>query len=181
MDRGNERLDAFVDLRRRFAARSAVAKQVPAGAVRLNLLERQPFVVAAIPLTEVRLDMADIDEARERACVARATQRAGFASRNVNLAGLADAFQAGLAIINAETWTAFGYLVDSGKLGADLGARLRAASSTTPDQVSAAESVRRSFTAAVDHALESVDVIVMPTLPALPITLDDARRGVSGA
>ena len=42
------------------------------------------------------------------------------------------------------------------------------------------EQVRRDFTAAVDHALENVDVLILPTLPALPITLDEARGGHVG-
>lgn len=131
-------------------------------------------------VTACRIGVANVDaQAALLAAVARAPYRAGFISQAIELAGFAEAFQAGLAIINAETWAAFGHLVESGKLGADLEARLRAASSTTPDQVSAAESVRRSFTATVDRALDSVDVIVMPTLPALPITLDEARRGAS--
>jgi amidase len=131
-------------------------------------------------VTACRVGVARVDaQADLLAAVASATRRAEFAAQTVELAGLTEAFQAGLAIINAETWAAFGHLAESGKLGADLEARLRAASSTTPDQVSAAERVRRSFTDAVDRALDSVDVIVMPTLPALPITIDEARRGVS--
>ncbi|CAD6560897.1 Glutamyl-tRNA(Gln) amidotransferase subunit A [Paraburkholderia hiiakae] len=131
-------------------------------------------------VTACRIGIAQVDaQADLLAAVSRAPQHAGFSSQAIELAGLADAFHAGLAIINAETWAAFGHLVESGKLGADLETRLRAASSTTSDQVSAAECVRRSFTDAVDRALDSVDVIVMPTLPALPITIDDARRGVS--
>ncbi|WP_048995937.1 amidase family protein, partial [Burkholderia multivorans] len=31
----------------------------------------------------------------------------------------------------------------------------------------------------VDAALEHADALVLPTLPALPITLDEARNGVS--
>jgi amidase len=69
--------------------------------------------------------------------------------------------------------------VVTGKLGADLDARLRAAAKTTREQLMAAEQVRRRFTAAVDHALDSVDVLILPTLPALPITLDEARGGTS--
>lgn len=131
-------------------------------------------------VTTCRVAIAQVNaQANLLAAVARVPQRAGFASQTIELAGLAEAFQAGLDIINAETWAAFGHLVDSGKLGADLEARLRAASSTTRDQVSMAERVRRSFTETVDRALDSVDVILMPTLPALPITIDDARRGVS--
>lgn len=131
-------------------------------------------------VTTCRVGIANVDAQTELlAAVAHAPQRAGFTSQAIELAGLTEAFQAGLAVINAETWAAFGHLVASGKLGADLEARLRAASSTTPDQVSAAQNVRRSFSETVDRALDNVDVIVMPTLPALPITLDDARRGVS--
>ncbi|WP_233830151.1 amidase [Paraburkholderia sp. ZP32-5] len=126
-----------------------------------------------------RVGVANVDaQAALLTAVARAPQRAGFTSQAIELTGLIEAFQAGIAIINAETYAAFGHLVDSGKLGADLDARLRAALATTPEQLSAAERVRRSFTEAVDRALDSVDVIVMPTLPALPITLDEARRGV---
>jgi amidase len=109
--------------------------------------------------------------------VTRAAHQTDCNARTVELAGLAAAFEAGLSIINAETSRAFGHLVATGKLGADLDARLRAAAKTTTAQLDAAESVRRQFTAAVDHALESLDVLILPTLPALPITLDEARGG----
>ncbi|MFL9906602.1 amidase [Paraburkholderia sp. RL17-337-BIB-A] len=111
--------------------------------------------------------------------VTRAANQADCSARTVELAGLTAAFEAGLSVINAETSRAFGHLVETGKLGADLDARLRAAAKTTAAQLEAAESVRRQFTAAVDHALASVDVLILPTLPALPITLDEARGGTS--
>jgi amidase len=111
--------------------------------------------------------------------VARAADQSGCNAHTVKLTGFAEAFEAGLAIINVETSQAFGHLVASGKLGADLDARLRAAAKTTSAQRDAAESVRRQFTAAVDHALESVDVLILPTLPALPITLAEAGSGTS--
>jgi len=63
--------------------------------------------------------------------------------------------------------------------GADLDARLRAAATTTAAALDAAEAVRARFTAQVDAALEHADALVLPTLPALPITLDEARNGVS--
>jgi amidase len=100
-------------------------------------------------------------------------------ARSVELALLHDAFEAGLAVINVETSRAFGHLVGTGQLGADLEARLRLAAATTSAQLEAAEQVRRRFTAAVDHALADVDVLVMPTLPALPITVEAARNGTS--
>ena len=111
--------------------------------------------------------------------VSRAVRIAEFASRVIELEHMKDAFDAGLAVINVETSRAFGHLVDTGKLGADLDARLRAAAQTTQAQLDAAERVRHAFTAAVDHALDSADVLVMPTLPALPITIEAARNGTS--
>ncbi len=126
----------------------------------------------------VGIVQADADPAIANA-VARAAALADIASRAIELDAFAAAFEAGLSVINAETSHAFGHLVVTGKLGADLDARLRAAAKTTREQLMAAEQVRRRFTAAVDHALDSVDVLILPTLPALPITLDEARGGTS--
>ncbi|EIF31111.1 amidase, Asp-tRNAAsn/Glu-tRNAGln amidotransferase A subunit [Burkholderia sp. Ch1-1] len=113
------------------------------------------------------------------AAVARAADTAGCTAHTLRIEGLAAAFDAGLTVINAETSHAFGHLVASGKIGSDLDARLRAAANTTAAQVDAAEQVRRQFTAAVDHALDNADVLILPTLPALPITLEEARSGKS--
>lgn len=113
------------------------------------------------------------------AAVARAADMANCTAHTLQLAGLAAAFDAGLAVINAETSRAFGHLVATGKIGADLDARLRAAAHTTAAQLDTAEQLRRQFTAAVDHALDNADVLILPTLPALPITLDEARGGKS--
>ena len=114
-----------------------------------------------------------------RKAVQDAVSRVSGNARSIELALLHDAFEAGLAVINVETSRAFGHLVGAGQLGADLEARLRLAAATTSAQLEAAEQVRRRFTAAVDHALADVDVLVMPTLPALPITVEAARNGTS--
>ncbi|BFG73360.1 amidase [Paraburkholderia terrae] len=116
-------------------------------------------------------------DAAIRQGVARAVQVAGFASRVIELEHLKEAFEAGLAVINVETARAFAHLVETGKLGADVDARLRVAVQTTQAQLDAAERARRAFTAAVDRALENADVLVLPTLPALPITIEAARNG----
>ena len=116
-------------------------------------------------------------DAAIRQGVARAVQVAGFASHAIELEHLKEAFEAGLAVINVETARAFAHLVETGKLGADVDARLRVAVQTTQAQLDAAERVRRAFTAAVDRAFESADVLVLPTLPALPITIEAARNG----
>jgi amidase len=111
--------------------------------------------------------------------VASAISRTSLATHDVRLASMKEAFTAGLAVINAETWRAFGHLVESGKLGADIDARLRAASKTTPADLEAAERVRREFTEQVDAALNEVEVLVLPTMPSFPIALDAARAGAS--
>ncbi|WP_322067209.1 amidase [Burkholderia ubonensis] len=108
-----------------------------------------------------------------------AVRASGLRTHDVVLDSMPGAFTAGLAVINAETSHAFGHLVDTGKLGADLDARLRTAATTSLAALDAAEAVRARFTAQVDAALERADVLVLPTLPALPIRLDDARSGVS--
>jgi amidase len=134
--------------------------------------------IARRDAAKTRVGIVAVDaDASIRKAVEHAVRRAGFASRSIELASMADAFSAGLAVINAETWQAFGHLVETGKLGTDLDARLRLASKTTPADLDAAENVRRVFTAAVDRALEDVDVLVLPTLPAFPITLEAARGG----
>ncbi|WP_322070860.1 amidase [Paraburkholderia bannensis] len=116
----------------------------------------------------------DISEAVELA-----VRNANFALEPIDLPGLSDAFTAGLSIINRETSAAFGHLVETGNLQPDLEARLRAAANTSDQDVENAERVRAHFTRAVDHALETVDVLVMPTLPDFPITLEQARNGTS--
>jgi amidase len=126
----------------------------------------------------LRIGVVSVDATREISdAVTNAPSLAGFASQSIELLNLRAAFDAGLTVINAETWAAFGHLLETGKLGADLDARLRAASNTTEADLAVAESVRARFTAEVDHALQSVDAIVLPTLPALPITLEAARNG----
>lgn len=135
---------------------------------------------AALRRSPINVACVSVDaEAGIRKAVLDAVKRAEGNARTIELDHLYDAFEAGLAVINAETSRAFGHLVGSGKLGADLEARLSAAAATTSVQLDAAEQMRRDFTAAVDRVLGDVDVLVLPTLPALPITLQAARNGTS--
>jgi amidase len=128
--------------------------------------------------TRVGILGVDADEDIARA-VAEAIRRAGFDSRSMQLELMTGAFAAGLTVINAETWRAFGHLASCGKLGTDIDSRLRAAANTTADELSAAEQVRRTFTNEVDRALDACDVLVLPTMAALPITIESARAGTS--
>lgn len=112
---------------------------------------------------------APVQAAFEQA-LAWLTTKAGQA----RLPGLADAYAANLAIIGQEAFSAFGHLLASGRLGADVAARLAAAAAITPAQVAEAEAVRASFRAEVDAVLANFDVIVMPTMPCFPIPLPDS-------
>ncbi|MBB5406733.1 amidase [Paraburkholderia sp. HC6.4b] len=131
-------------------------------------------------VSQLRIGMVAVDADDDIAkAIADAVGKSELATQAIELASLKDAFTAGLAVINAETSRAFGHLVASGKLGADIEARLRAAAATSAADLDAAERVRRTFTDEVDRALDRVDVLVLPTLPSLPITLEAARAGTS--
>lgn len=95
----------------------------------------------------------------------------------IELPLLDEAFAAGLAVINAETAQAGAELLASGKLGADVAARLKKAGETSAEEVRAAEQVRSAFSAEVDRLLESCEVLVMPALPNSPMALQDALAG----
>ncbi|MGF6854771.1 amidase [Paraburkholderia sp. CI3] len=131
-------------------------------------------------VSQLRIGMVAVDADDDIAkAIADAVGKTELATQAIELASLKNAFTAGLAVINAETSRAFGHLVASGKLGADIEARLRAAAATSAADLDAAERVRRTFTDEVDRALDRVDVLVLPTLPSLPITLEAARAGTS--
>jgi amidase len=93
---------------------------------------------------------------------------------DVTVADLDAAYEAGLSVINAETWAAVGALTHSGKVGADVAGRLLAASHTTPEDVARAETVRDEVSSAIDAALEGLDALVLPTMPDVPPTLAEA-------
>jgi len=95
----------------------------------------------------------------------------------IELPSIDAAFNAGLDIINAECWAAWGKYLPSGKVGKDVATRLRAAKNTTPDTVAEAEVVRQRFTAEVDTALEKFSVLVLPTLPDFPMSREAALAG----
>jgi amidase len=111
---------------------------------------------------------ADVDAAVDRALV----QVSGTVVV-IDLPLLEEAFQAGITIMAAECWSAFGMLTGDPRMGEDVRARLLAAQKVTQDQVAQAEQVRTAFATAVDDALAEVDILVLPTLPAVPPALDE--------
>jgi amidase len=92
----------------------------------------------------------------------------------IHLPSFDEAFAAGLTIIAAENWAAYGHLLDAG-LGADVYKRLRAAQGVTRGAVADAEAVRRRFRDEVDAALKAVTALVLPTMPDVPLRLADAQ------
>ncbi|XVO89364.1 amidase [Pseudomonas palleroniana] len=93
---------------------------------------------------------------------------------SLTLPSLKAAYDAGMVVINRETFDACGHLLETGKVGADIAARLAAAGNTTAAALAEAERVRRQFTVEVDAALQHVDVLVLPTMPDFPLTLAEA-------
>lgn len=91
------------------------------------------------------------------------------------LSSFAEAFTAGLTIISAEAYQAFGgLLATNAPLGGDIRLRLQAAARVGADDVKAAEDVRARFTAEVDAALADVDALILPALPVPPPSLAQA-------
>jgi amidase len=110
-----------------------------------------------------------------------ALEKAGISVRSMTLPCFEAAFAAGIAIIGAENWTAFGHLIASEALGSDVRARLLTAREITPDDVHAAEKVREAFRDEMDEALTQVDALALPTMPDFPLTLaaaTDARAAL---
>lgn len=86
------------------------------------------------------------------------------------------AFDAGICIINYETWAAWGSLVDGGRLGKDVEARLRRASQTTEEDVAGAEKVRVAFREEIDRLFDACDLLALPTLAGLPPAVEEASQ-----
>ena len=118
------------------------------------------------------IDVPALDEIH--AGVNDALVRSGLPSAAVKLEHFDAAYKAGLAVINAETWAAFGHLLESGKVGSDVAVRLANAARTTQADVDAANAVREAFSAEVDAALERFAVLALPTMADAPPSLDRA-------
>ena len=153
----------------------------------LGMLERAmglldpTFVAAAVPHA-VRIGRIDVAaEAAIDAVVERVLRHAAVTVTSVRLPSWDAAFAAGLTIIAAENWAAYGHLIGAPGMGADVRARLLAAREVTADAVAAAEICRTTFRAEVDAALQHVDALALPTLPDFPLLLTaalDARASL---
>ena len=132
-------------------------------------VQNQPSSTVSVGFLDVACDP------HLHACLGAAADRAGWRRSNVQLSEFDAAFAAGLTVINVENWAAFGHLTGKGLIGADVEQRLLAASRTSAADLAQAEKVRVRFSQEVDAALEEFAVLLLPTLPSLPPTLNEAR------
>ena len=129
------------------------------------------FIVQRPPAT-IRLGMVNVAaEPVIDAAVRQALDRAGIVPQRVTLPSFDAVFAAGLTIIGAENWAIYGPIAESAKLGADVRTRLLGARAITPEALRAAEVCRQQFRAEVDALFQSVDALVLPTLPDVPLAL----------
>ena len=106
--------------------------------------------------------------------VRAAVEAAGLPVEPVALNGMHAAFEAGLSVINVETWAACAALVETGLVGEDVAFRLRNAARTTTEDLDRAEAVRDAFTTEVDALLARVAVIALPTMAGPPPLVAEA-------
>jgi amidase len=86
-----------------------------------------------------------------------------------------EAFDAGVVLMGAESWAALGQFADHPAMGEDVRGRVKAGSAYGPDDIAAAEDVRAKFRDEVDALLARYDLLLLPTLPDVPPTIEEAR------
>ena len=130
------------------------------------------------PITIGLLELKCEDEVKEKfnAVIQRLNSLSNIKFETVALPSCGDAFDAGMILIASEAFTEFGDLPKE-KLGIDIAARLHAASKISEKEVAAAQEVQADFKEAVNQALVSVDVLLLPTLPAKPLEIQAAKNG----
>ncbi|NIE73253.1 amidase [Pantoea sp. Ap-967] len=150
--------------------------------VRAMTLIDPTFVPAQVP-REARVGVLRVTaEAAIQKVVHGALTASGLSLGNVEFKHFGAAYDAGMVVINRETFDACGHLLATGNVGADIAGRLAAAGQTTDTALAEAEQVRRRFTEEVDLALTRFDVLALPTMPDFPLRIEDAgdTRAVLG-
>ena len=163
-----------------------LARDVAGLVAGMALLEPGFTVAAGPPRVVGRVDIgADpvINTAVDSALAAT-----GWQVVPVELDGLDAATAAAMTVLDAEAWASDGALAESApeKIGRDVLARLRQASTTTPDALAAAWARAAVWRATLTALWDQVDLLALPTLLGFPPTLDQSRdmvhiRGVTSA
>lgn len=168
--RGVMPVDSSLDCVGLFARQADVLRQVlerldlSVGAP-LDTLPEMTFIAAALPEIDAQLlaFLADANVYPHRG----------------ELVTLADAHQAGIALISRENWLALNPLLATGAVSNDVATRIRAGEAVTPQALDDAERVRQRFTADVDALLAKTPLLALATLPELPPTLVEASDPLS--
>lgn len=125
---------------------------------------------------DIRIGLVEVDcEISVRQAVQDAVIGSGVKFKPLALEALDEAFRAGLAVIGFETYRAFGHLLATGQVGADVADRLRNSGRITAAELAQAEIVRQTFREELERVFMDVDILCLPTLPDLPPTLEEAR------
>jgi|HubBroStandDraft_6_1064221.scaffolds.fasta_scaffold98256_2 amidase len=104
----------------------------------------------------------------------------GWEVVQVGLDGLDRATVAAMTVLDAEAWASDGAYAEAvpGKIGRDVLARLRGASTITPAALGAAREDAARWRATLSSLWERVDLLALPTLLGFPPALDRAREMV---
>jgi amidase len=94
----------------------------------------------------------------------------------VELPGWADATRSGLRRLSAEAWRVNGPLVSTGRVGADVAARLEAGARISGGELEGAATTAGRWREELTAAFDRVDVVALPTLLDVPPLLEDAAR-----
>ncbi len=96
----------------------------------------------------------------------------------VDLDGLDQATTAAMTVLDAEAWASDGGYAEAApdKIGPDVLARLRGASTITPAALSVAREHAERWRATLSSLWERVDLLALPTLLGFPPTLDKSRE-----
>jgi amidase len=158
-----------------------------AGLVAGMALLEPGFTAAAGPPRVVGRVNIDADPVINTA-VDAALAATGWLVVPVKLDGLDTATAAAMTVLDAEAWASDGALAQSApeKIGRDVLARLRQASTTTPEALAAAWAQAAVWRATLTALWDQVDLLALPTLLGFPPTLDQSRamvhiRGVTSA
>ncbi len=164
-----------------------LARDVAGLAAGMALLE-PGFAPGGDPVHRVgRLRLPATDPAVD-AAVDAALAATGWEVVELRSDGLDAVLAAAMAILDAEAWATNGDLAigAADHLGADVLARLQAASATTAEAVALARQRRTEWIAALERRLDEVELLAVPTLLGFPPRLPDAAsmpdiRGINAA
>ena len=123
-------------------------------------------VIGADPVIDVAVDTA--------------LAAAGWEVVQVGLDGLDQATAAAMTVLDSEAWASDGVHADRApdKIGRDVLARLREASTITPAAVSAARQHAEHWRATLSSLWDRVDLLALPTLLGFPPPLERSREMV---